>query len=105
MKDHIFSGIQKSSAHCYRGDGEEVNPRMCDQYSRPKTGISSCHTRPCQPRYYIEILYLSLHQVLLNVLESKRVYSIYKCTCMYVQHYSICCHFRFVHDNSVKNAK
>ena len=48
---HYIVGIQKSTAHCYRGDGEEVNPRNCDQTSQPKTGISSCNTQPCQPRY------------------------------------------------------
>ncbi|XP_071173065.1 A disintegrin and metalloproteinase with thrombospondin motifs 16-like isoform X1 [Mytilus edulis] len=50
--EQCAGGIQKSSAHCYRGDGEEVNPRVCDQSSRPRTGISSCNTRPCQPSWY-----------------------------------------------------
>ncbi|CAC5398713.1 A disintegrin and metalloproteinase with thrombospondin motifs 18,A disintegrin and metalloproteinase with thrombospondin motifs 16 [Mytilus coruscus] len=50
--EQCAGGIQKSSAHCYRGDGEEVNPRVCDQSTRPRTGISSCHTRPCQPGWY-----------------------------------------------------
>ncbi|OWF56393.1 A disintegrin and metalloproteinase with thrombospondin motifs 18-like [Mizuhopecten yessoensis] len=47
-------GVQTSTAHCYREDGEEVNPRLCDPKSRPHTGVSSCNVKPCTPRWFTE---------------------------------------------------
>ncbi|KAJ8302660.1 hypothetical protein KUTeg_019056 [Tegillarca granosa] len=44
-------GEKTSTAHCYRGDGEEVDPRLCDRRLLPKTGISSCNIQPCRPRW------------------------------------------------------
>lgn len=47
-------GKRISSAHCYRGDGEEVSPRYCDSRSRPQTGVSACNIHHCAPRWYTE---------------------------------------------------
>lgn len=47
----FLAGKRISSAHCYRGDGEEVSPRYCDLRSRPQTGVSACNIHHCAPRW------------------------------------------------------